>query len=537
MRTFYRLLAGSLGMWLLIAGTLALTPVAQGKGATVTPASSTTPVPCRDAFEDDGIPARARPLVIGEPQAHLLCPAGDAEWLTFFAHAGKGYQIATTQLGPGVDTYLYLFAPDARTVLAYNDDGPATPGASQLIFHPQVDGWYFVMVKNQSDIGFPGARYTVSLSLVSNSTATAAPVATTTPDGAGDPAPSGDLLQPVTGGTDSDRLPVFAAGPADGLHPDALEPNDAFTQAAPVALGAVYQRLNFVPATPGQPDADFYVFRAKPGNCYRVQTADLSPGLDTTILLWRAAATGDGHKLVAQNDDAHPHTADLSSAVRWCSGADAMVVAEIGNYGLAPLTDPRGKTYSLTVQIDAPTSVPAATPRTTGSEANGPAGPGAQGVVPPVRSAPGGTLNPPTPASAPTPSPLPVLSPLATSAPPTALGTPIITPAASPTRQGVSVDVVAYVGEPDAVGPLQGDGIVGWPVQLVDQRSNEVLQTVLTDANGHARLTWAWSGSVWIELPTLRWSHLVLDPTNDPALAGGPLYARKETYPLPGIWP
>jgi hypothetical protein len=101
----------------------------------------------------------------------------------------------------------------------------------------------------------------------------------------------------------------------------------------------------------------------------------------------------------------------------------------------------------------------------------------------------------------------------------------------------VSVDVVAYVGEPDALGPLQGDGIVGWPVQLVAQRTNAVLQTVLTDANGHARLTWAWTGPVWIELPTLRWSHLVLDPTSDPALAGGPLYARKETYPLPGIWP
>jgi hypothetical protein len=113
----------------------------------------------------------------------------------------------------------------------------------------------------------------------------------------------------------------------------------------------------------------------------------------------------------------------------------------------------------------------------------------------------------------------------------------MITPAASPTRQVVSVDVVAYVGEPDALGPLQGDGIVGWPVQLVDQRTNAVLQTVRTDANGHARVTWAWSGPVWIELPTLRWSHLVLDPTSDPALTSGPLYARKETYPLPGIWP
>jgi hypothetical protein len=330
---------------------------------------------------------------------------------------------------------------------------------------------------------------------------------------------------------------VYAAGPADGLHPDALEPNDRFTQAAPVALGAVYQHLNFVPAPPGQADADFYVFRAKPGNCYRVQTADLSPGLDTTMLLWRAAPTADGRKLVAQNDDAHPHSADLSSAVRWCNGLDAMVFIEIRNYGLAPLTDPRGKTYSLLVQIETPTPVPtvpphaaAVSPSGTGSDLPG-------GVPAPIL--PATTLIPSQAPSAalPTPSPLPVVSPLAGPATPTSLRVPTITPAASPTRQVVSVDVVAYVGEPDALGPLQGDGIVGWPVQLVAQRTNAVLQTVLTDANGHARLTWAWTGPVWIELPTLRWSHLVLDPTSDPALTSGPLYARKETYPLPGIWP
>jgi hypothetical protein len=348
----------------------------------------------------------------------------------------------------------------------------------------------------------------------------------------------GDLLPLVAGGTASGGLPVFAAGPADGLHPDALEPNDTFTQAAPVALGAVYQHLNFVPATPGQPDADFYVFRAKPGNCYRVQTADLSPGLDTTVLLWRTGAGPNERKLVAQNDDAHPHTADLSSALRWCNSLDGLVFIEIRNYGLAPLTDPRGKTYSLIVQIDAPTPLPTVSLRAASVPPSGAAGLGISGGAP-APIPPPTTVIPSQPPSIspPTASPLPVLSPLAGPATPTAPRLPTVTPTASPTGQVVSVDVVAYVGEPDALGPLQGDGIVGWPVQLVAQRTNAVLQTVLTDANGHARLTWAWTGPVWIELPTLRWSHLVLDPTSDPALAGGPLYARKETYPLPGIWP
>src|SRR5690349_19850692 len=103
-------LAGSLGILLLVWATLGWTPLAHGQELVLRSASANStpglpatasPVACRDAFEDDGIPARARPLVLGEPQAHLLCPAGDADWLTFFAHAGKGYDITTTQLGPG----------------------------------------------------------------------------------------------------------------------------------------------------------------------------------------------------------------------------------------------------------------------------------------------------------------------------------------------------------------------------------------------------------------------------------------------------
>jgi hypothetical protein len=341
-----------------------------------------------------------------------------------------------------------------------------------------------------------------------------------------------DLLRPLPGGAGSGGLPVFLAGPADGMTPDALEPNDRFEQAVAVNVGAVYRQLNFVPAPGTAADGDFYMFRAKPGDCYLVQTGDLAPGLDTTILLWRAAPTREGRRLLAQNDDSRPHSADLGSAVRWCSATDTLVVAEVHNYGWAPPTDPRGKTYSLAAQIDPPTPTP--TPRP-------PAPPAASGD--PARAA--ALAPPPAAASAPAPhapTPLPAPPPPTPRAPPPLTATATVSPTArvataTATPVIVSVDVVAYVAGADAPGPAPGDGIVDWPVQLIDRQTNAPLQTVTTDGNGHARLSWTWRGPVWVELPTLRWSRLIADPQADPALTGGPLYARKDPYPLPGIWP
>ena len=105
---------------------------------------------------------------------------------------------------------------------------------------------------------------------------------------------------------------------------------------------------------PQDADADFFTFRAKPGLCYLVQTGELSSGLDTTVLLWQAVLTKDKWKLVGQNDDAHPGAPDLSSAVRWCSLADATAVIEVRNYGGGVVTDPHGKTYNLSLMIDPP---------------------------------------------------------------------------------------------------------------------------------------------------------------------------------------
>jgi hypothetical protein len=562
-----------------------------------TQTATVTPVPCLDSYESDGEPAAARPLVLGEKQVHLFCPAGDADWVTFFGKAGKGYQLETTNLDAGADTYVYLFAPDGHTLLAQNDDEPAGHGPSALLWIPPLDGWYFLQVKNQGDIGYPGLGYTLDLTLLDAPTATLEPLAgtslpaspgatpiasptqalTAAPPTVTSPAPSTPpvsastampdlLLQPQVGGAETGGMPVFQAGRADGLTPDWLEPNDRFEAAYPLNVGAIYQHLNFVPTLPGTADEDFYSFRTKPGNCYALTTGDLAAGLDTTILLWATAPTREGRQLVAQNDDSHPHTPDLSSYIRWCNPPtgpdDRWLVAQIRNYGRTPGPDPRGKTYSLIVQIDPPTPTPTATPRPSspplpsGSGGTGGVGglggiTGSPGLVPAFASPTTGFITP-DPSSAP-PTASPPAIPIVTATPVHSLTLVTVTsaagvsptppPTATPVPVWVRVDVVAYVvpnlsdagGGSD--GPQPGDGIQGLTVLLIDAPTNAVLQTATTDANGHAALRWPWTSPVRVALPAFRWSRPVT--RDDLERAGDTLYleARTPGYPLPGIFP
>lgn len=506
---------------------------------------------CLDRYEDDGLPSTAKPLLVGETQEHIFCPTGDADWLTFFAVHGKAYKIETSKLDLGVDTILYLFAPDGRALLGGKDDAPGAHGPSQIVFHPQSDGWYYVQAKNQGDIGYTGLRYSISLSQVDPPTIT--PISAVGGDVAPNETPvtTSDLLHPQQGGAGGGGIPVFIAGPADAMQPDGLELDDTKEQAKPLNVGAKYSYLNFVPGAwsryyssvpaPNQ-DTDFYTFHAKPGLCYLVQTSDLSVGLDTTVVLWQLVTNVSNKskatsrwKPVAQNDDAHPRTADLSSAVRWCASTDLDMVVEVRNYGGKIAADARGKSYSLAVLIDRPT--PTYTRRPAPSSVQAP-----QSLQVAQSQHPSLTLPPSTPLITHTP-----ISPISPTSP-------------TAVALQASVDVVAYIADTSSTGPNPGDGIVGLPVLLVDVRTNAVIKQVLTDRNGHTQLTWLWQdpqggpggqggqGAVRVAMPAFRWGKtLQLRDFASEAFSSntagpvGPrsllLQARMSSYELPGIFP
>lgn len=516
---------------------------AQGSPAVAAQVSPTvSPDACMDRFENDGVASQAKPLVIGETQTHTFCPVRDADWVTFFAKQGRGYSIETSQLATGVDTYLNLFAPDGRTLLATNDDAEGAHGPSRLVFYPRSDGWYFVQAKNQGDIGYPGLQYSISLKQIDLPTSTPPPPASPTirpliPSPTQTPF-AADLLHPQKG---DGGLDVFVAGPIGAMLPDGLELNDSREAAKAVNVGATYKYLNFVPSSLGAgassgADTDFFTFRAKPGLCYLVQTGDLSSGLDTTVLLWQSVPTKDKWKLVGQSDDAHPGAPDLSSAVRWCSRADGAAVIEVRNYGGVVATDPRGKTYSLSLMVDPPTPTPTRVPPTLLPQQPS-TQPGQEVRVQQVPVGSSAQQAPPTlPPARPTATAKTV--PSRTAVPPTA--TPI--PASPTPMPSVSVDVVAYIGDQTSTGPNPGDGIVDLPVLLVDVRTNAVIQRAVTDSNGHAQLTWQWRGSVRVAMPAFRWGRtLQLSDfkADTGATVGGSLIlqAKMSQYTLPGIYP
>ncbi|MFL5734611.1 MAG: pre-peptidase C-terminal domain-containing protein [Chloroflexia bacterium] len=171
-----------------IVSTGALPPTTT---ATVTPTTNpnATPTsgPCYDIYEPDGVPETAKLLLINTVQHHSVCPTADADWARFYVRAGKEYTIKTGTLGVGLDTYMYLFDSDAKTILAQNDDGGDSV-ASRIDFYPLRDDWYFVQVKNAGDIGGPEQTYDLSLTVQTGvpaqpgtATAIIAPVLTVTP--------------------------------------------------------------------------------------------------------------------------------------------------------------------------------------------------------------------------------------------------------------------------------------------------------------------------------------------------------------------
>lgn len=134
---------------------------------------------CLDLFEPDGLPEQARLITSNELQEdRRLCPEGDADWVTFFGKAGKRYFIFTEtsryrgenqvnrETQAGADTVMVLTDRDGVSIIDINDDIPGGETLdSQIEFIPEVDGFYYVQIKNVGDIGNQFIRYDLVLQL------------------------------------------------------------------------------------------------------------------------------------------------------------------------------------------------------------------------------------------------------------------------------------------------------------------------------------------------------------------------------------
>ena len=294
----------------LTTPTLTLTPTATFT-ATLTP--SPTPDPS-DQYEPDN--AQPSPIALGVTQLHNFYPDGDVDTANFLAKAGRYYHVFTSNLAPGVDTYISIRA-GANT---YTNDDVGPGDLSSSVTFQNTSGADAVAVVTVSNRGQYGADKTYRLAVEE-----IVPNATSTPTIAPTPTPTSTGLPPAT--------PTPTLTPTPDLR-DSYEPDDVNPKQ--IAIGET-QAHNFYPNN----DIDKITFVVKGGRIYQVFTSDLALGVDTFL------SVQSGFQPPWTNDDyTPPGSSNYASAVCFQAPQDGSAVATISNLGqdYGP-----AKTYKVTV--------------------------------------------------------------------------------------------------------------------------------------------------------------------------------------------
>jgi hypothetical protein len=118
-----------------------------------------------DEWEPDDTLAEATDLEPGAAQTHYLHTLGDCDYFRFTATRGHVYTIETFNLGPDVDTRIFLYAGNG-SLLTQDDDGRALEEkwASRLVWTAERTSTHYVMAHdvNDDDAG-PGTSYDIQM--------------------------------------------------------------------------------------------------------------------------------------------------------------------------------------------------------------------------------------------------------------------------------------------------------------------------------------------------------------------------------------
>jgi Tfp pilus assembly protein PilN len=295
----------------------------------ITPTATLTPtINLVDKYELDDF--QPKDIILGQPQWHNFHPIYDVDKVKFLAKAGRYYWIFTSDLAPGVDTFLTVSVGGTTYI---NDDRQPGDLSSEIVFQVTTgyDVQLLVGVTNRGQYG-PDKKYKITVAEVIP-TPTSTPTPTDTPTSTATPAtPTDTAIPPDT--------PTFTPDPRDVYEPDDTDPK-------PIAVGET-QTHNFYPDN----DVDGVKFLAKAGRYYRLFTSGLALGVDTSLTV-----SLDG--TIHTNDDRQP--GDLSSEIMFqvMTSYDVEALVEVinrGQYG-------PDKWYQITVEeiIPTPTSTPTPT--------------------------------------------------------------------------------------------------------------------------------------------------------------------------------
>ena len=98
--------------------------------------------------------------VNGEPVDGSFETAGDVDWFRFQGTSGIIYEIETSELGPGSDTFIYLYREDGTTLID-SDDDDGVGLASKIVWTSDQDGLLYIKVRHYSSSGTGTYRITI----------------------------------------------------------------------------------------------------------------------------------------------------------------------------------------------------------------------------------------------------------------------------------------------------------------------------------------------------------------------------------------
>jgi hypothetical protein len=113
-----------------------------------------------DEYESDDTAEAANELVFDEVQQRSFHVSEDNDWVWFSLTADDRVLFSTG--GSTCDTYLYLYAPDAATIIAEDDDGGGAPNAAIRFTAPE-DGLYYGRVRQFGAAPTPCPSYQLSV--------------------------------------------------------------------------------------------------------------------------------------------------------------------------------------------------------------------------------------------------------------------------------------------------------------------------------------------------------------------------------------
>ncbi len=247
-----------------------------------------------------------------------LWPVGDVDFFQFFAKDGSTYQVFTTDLSAGLDTYLKVYDPDGEK-FAENDDVDDVNFRSQLEFTADDDGFYFAKITNKEPSDPTNKTYSFGVN---------------------------EIVPPT---------PTATATRIGQL--DACEKNNSIGSACLIGDGAAKTGMNFIPPEGTGTDNDFYRLPVKPGILYTCETTNLSPPNDTNIIF--LDHNGNDFNPQLGNDDRA--LGDKSSLLSWYSTYQGNLYILVGPVNPPPYSESPQYTYDLVCNGLAATLTPTPT--------------------------------------------------------------------------------------------------------------------------------------------------------------------------------